>query len=186
MDSLIIFLFLGLIVAIFLRSLKNKAIRRAASYKLYTVRDELICLVAEGKLSENNRIFQYYYKRINYLLERAPNVGIDDAMNSFLFLQSDSTFEQSLAEAERRASEMFELVEKESEEVSELIANYYMASKGMILSHSSLVKMIYIISVKYALNSFIKNIVNRGTCEALKIVSFADREEQQFRHLIHN
>lgn len=186
MDILIIYLSLGLLVAAFIHYLKNKAVQKSASYKLYAVRDELICLVAENKISENNRIFQYYYDRVNLLLEQAPNIGIDDAMNSFLFLQSSSSFEQSFKEAEKRATEMLGLVENETEEVSEVIANYYMASKCMILAHSSLVRMIYIISVKYALNNFIKHLVNTGTCEALKIVSFADKEEHQFRHLIHN
>lgn len=184
MDTLIIFILIGFLVASFLYYLKNKVSRKSASYKLYAVRDELICLVAENKLSENGRIFQYYYKRINILLEQAPNVGLDDAMHSFLYLNSSSSFEKSLEEAERRASEMLKLVEKESEEVSELIANYYMASKCMILAHSNIVRMIYILSVKYALNNLIKNIVTKGTCQALKIVTFAEKEERQFRHIV--
>ena len=186
MDTLIIFLLIGLLFAIFIYYLKNKVIRKSASYKLYTFRDELICLVAENKLSENSRIFEYYYKRVNLLLEQAPNVGLDDAMHSFLYLQNSSSFEQSLAEAERRANEMLGLVENETEEVSELIANYYMASKYMILAHSSLVRMIYIFSVRYTLNNFLKKVVNKATCETLKAISFADKEERQFRHLVHN
>ena len=186
MEILLTFLSIGLLFLALFHYLKNKVLRKSASYKLYAVRDELICLVAENKLSENSRIFQYYYKRVNLLLEQAPNVGLDDAMHSFLYLQSDSSFEQSLEEAERRANEMLGLIENETEEVSDIIANYYMASKCMILSHSSLVRMIYIFSVKYALNNFIKNRVNQGTCQALKIISFAEKEERQFRHVIQN
>lgn len=185
MNTLIVFLVLGLLFAVILRYLKNGAIRKSASYKLYAVRDDLICLVAENKLAENNRIFQYYYNRINLLLESAPNVGLDDAMDGFLYLQNSKSFEQSLEEAQRRADEMLKLVENESEEVSAVISNYYSASKGMMLAHSSLVRILYIASVKYALPKLLKKLVPKDTCEALKTVYFADNEANQFRrHLI--
>lgn len=183
MNTLVIFLSLGLLIAALFHYLKNGAIRKSASYKLYSVRDDLICLVAEDKLSEDSRIFQYYYKRINILLERAPNVGLDDAMDAFLYLQHSKSFEQSLEEAGRRADEMFNLVENESDEVSEVIANYYTASKCMMLAHSSIIRILYIASVKYALTRFIKKVVSKEICEILKTVSFADKEANQFRHI---
>lgn len=182
MNTLVTFLSLGLLFAALFHYLKNGAIRKSASYMLYSVRDDLICLVAEDKLSEDSRIFQYYYKRINILLERAPNVGLDDAMDAFLYLQHSKSFEQSLDEATRRAEEMLTLVENESEEVSMVIANYYTASKCMMLAHSSIIRVLYIASVKYALTRMIKKIVSKEICEILKTVSFADKEANQFRH----
>lgn len=181
MNILIIFLSLGLLLAALFRHLKNGAIRKEASYKLYAVRDDLICLVAEDKLSENSRIFEYYYKRINLLLESAPNVGLDDAMNGFLFLQNSKSFDHSLKEAKRRADEMLSLVENESDEVSEVIASYYSASKFMMLAHSSIVRMIYIAFVKLPFKQLVKQIVPSSTYRIIKAVIFAENEANQFR-----
>ena len=62
MDSLIVFITLGTVLAIFFAYLRYKTQKKIALYKLYAVRDELICLVAEDKISEDSPIFQYYYK----------------------------------------------------------------------------------------------------------------------------
>jgi hypothetical protein len=186
MSTLIIFTSVGIALAFLFRTLKNKAIQKSACYKLYSVRDDLICLVAEGKLEENGRLFQYYYKRINRLLELAPDVGLDNAMEAFLFLQNSSGFEHSLKEANRRADEMLELAQKENEEVSEVIANYYLASKSVMLAHSSILRMLYICFVKKPVFSFFKNIIPKETYDVLKTVSFADEESHRFRHVIHH
>lgn len=182
--TFIVFGALGLLLAIVFHHLKSGAIRKEASYKLYSVRDDLICLVAEGKLEESNRIFEYYYKRINLLLEKAPNVGLDDAMNGFLYLQSSRDFEHSLKEAKRRAEEMLALVENEPPEVSEVISNYYSASKFMMLAHSSLVRMIYIALVKSPCKRFAKKIIPEQASRIIKAVNFADNEAHQFKDRI--
>ena len=88
MSTLLTFIVAGILFAFLFRKLRNNVIQKAACYKLYAVRDELVCLVAEDKLEASGRLFQYYYKRINRLLELAPDVGLDNAMDAFLFLQN--------------------------------------------------------------------------------------------------
>ena len=185
MSTAIVFILVGMGLAILFHHLKNISIRKAASYKLYAVRDELICLVAEGKLEEKGRIFQYYYKRINRLLELAPDVGLDNAIEAFLFLQNSKGFDQSLNEANRRADEMLELVQTEGKEVGDVIADYYAASKNMMLAHSSFLRLIYLLVVKYHLPKLIKNIMPTATREVIRTVKFASEEEERFRTVFH-
>lgn len=185
MSTLFIFIFAGIAFAFLFKKLKNNAIQKAACYQLYAVRDELICLVAEDKLEENGRLFQYYYKHINRLLELAPDVGLDNAMEAFLFLHNGKGFEHSLKEANRRADEMLDLAQSENEEVSEVIANYYSASKSVMLAHSSILRMLYIGFVKKPVSNSFKNIIPKETYAVLKTVNFADEESHRFRHVIH-
>jgi len=186
MSTLFIFISAGIVFAFLFRKLRNNAIQKAACYQLYSVRDELICLVAEDKLEENGRLFQYYYKRINRLLELAPDVGLDNAMEAFLFLQNSKGFEHSLEEANRRAGEMLNLAQNENEEVSEVIANYYSATKSVMLAHSSILRMLYIGFVKEPVSSSFKNMIPKETYAVLKTVSFADEESHRFRHVMHH
>jgi len=186
MSTSIVFIAIGLVFAFLFQHLKNGAIRKSASYKLYAVRDELICLVAEGKLEEKGRIFEYYYKRINMLLELAPNVGLDDSIEAFLYLKNSKNFEQSLKEANRRAEEMLGLVANESKEVSNVIAEFYAASKNMMLAHSSILRMAYLLIIKWHAPELIKNIIPNDTREVIRTVRFADREEARFRDAFHH
>ena len=87
MDIMYIALLVGLLVFIMLRKLRINTMRKAATYSLYRVKDDLVCLVAEGKMKEDSKIFKHYYNRINTLLKLAPNVGIDHAIESFLNLK---------------------------------------------------------------------------------------------------
>lgn len=184
---------IGALVGLFFRRLKNKAVQRNACYDLYAVRDELICLVAEGTLEESSRIFKYYYERINRLLALTPNMGIDNAMDAFLYLKTDKGFEHSLKEANRRADEMLSLAEKETENVSIVIANYYAASKNVMLAHSSLLRALFMVFVKSPLSNLLNKIIpklgvastlnpfNYGV--SLRVVNFADMEENRFRNI---
>ena len=185
MNILAVFIFVGLVFVFVFRRLRNSAIRKSASYQLYSVRDELICLVAEGRLDEKSRVFQYYYKRVNLFLDTAPNVGLDHAMESFLYLKNSKDFEASLSEAKKRADEMLGLVESEGAEVSQIVANYYSSSKNMMLAHSSILRMLYIVYVKSPLSKLIalKNVVPKGTYAILKTARFADDESHQFRNI---
>lgn len=186
MANVIIFILLGAVFALLFFHLRYKTLQKVALYNLYAVRDDLICFVAEGKLSENSALFQYYYKRANLLLALAPNVGFDDAIDAFLDLQNDKDFEYSLKEAVCRADEMLELVGNEPEEVGLVVANFYSTSKYIMLAHSSVLKMLYILYFKN--NSAIKpsQLVTKGTYAKLSAIRFADTEASRFRDVSHH
>ena len=143
----ITFALLGAGFAIFIHKLKSDVTRKASTYRMYAARDELVCLVAESKLEEENPIFEYYYSRANYLLKKAPSVGIDVAIDSLLKMDGDD-IERALEQARKSANEMYLLVEKESEEVSEAVSMYYEASRDMMLAHSSKIRLLYIFFFK--------------------------------------
>lgn len=183
MNIIYVALLFGLLVYLFIRKLRVNAQRKKATYSLYSVKDDLVCLVAEGKINENSRIFKYYYSRINTILKLAPNVGIDHAVESFLNVSS-----QSQAEAQRRlkfakktADEMVKLVEKEDPVVSDVIANYYSATRDMMLSHSSLLRLLYLIVTKNSWLSKLSQSVPIRFQTAIQTVDFANKEANIFK-----
>jgi hypothetical protein len=180
------FIILGIVAAFVLRHLKGKTDRKAASFKLYAVRDELVCLVAEKKLSAESEVFQYYYNSLNIVLKKAPNVGLDDAMDMFLRKNSSEEVETTLKAANLEAEKMLQLVKHESPEVSIVIADYYAALKYMILSHSSFLRFFYIVLLKYNLLSIfgkLKEYIPRYNRRVLKALDFVIDEEERFRHV---
>jgi hypothetical protein len=180
-----VFVFLGILVAVILRHMKGLVDRKSASFKLYAVRDDLIDLVAQNRLSEKSEVFSYYYRNLNIVLERAPNVGIDDAMDILLRKSRSSNTEKSLAEANRNAERMLQLVKNEDEAVSLVIADYYAALRAMILAHSSYLRFLYIVVLKYRLYDFfnvVKNHIPNNQSRILKTLNFVTNEEERFRH----
>lgn len=174
-----------LVVFLVFRHVKNQVNRDRAAYGLYAVRDELICLVAEEKLDEDSQIFQYYYSRINKLLAHAPKVGLDDALDAFLSLQSTNNFEKALKESDAKAQQMLDLVMKgkENEYLKEVIANYYAAAKCMMLTHSSLFKFIYVAHIKYPFLDFLRKVSSKKAVDLLRVVDHASQKEKRFRDL---
>lgn len=173
----------GVAVLVLFQCLKKRTARKVATFHLYSVRDDLICLVAEGKLEENSKIFQYYYKRINMILKHAPNVGLDDAMRAFITINRNSSFDKSLDKANKETKEMFKVVSegKETEEVRNVIANYYSAAKHMMLAHSSVSVMLYLLLIKSPVSKLTQKIASKSTNDLIKMVNFVEEEEHKFR-----
>lgn len=142
-----LFLCAGFCISIVFYNLHLKVKRRAASFRLYAVRDALILLVAKGKLSEESKVYQYYYERINKTLSYAPNVGLDDALQSFINVKKANNHELLLENIERNFKEMRHLVDAEGVEIRNVVSDYYTAQKGMILAHSDWVKLCYLLMV---------------------------------------
>lgn len=142
MKYLFIFIVAFLPFYFLLYLLKSQAKKRAATYSLYAARDKFVLLVAEGVIAESDPVFEYYYPRINAILAEAPNIGINHVINAMLKSKS-SDIEKAIGIARAKAKEVNSSKSMEDARVKEAVRCYLEASKFMILSHSSLLKLIY-------------------------------------------
>lgn len=170
------FIALGFLVAATLYIAKKAVIRKAACFKLYKVRDDLVCLVAENKLAEDSRIFQYYYKRSNAWLKSAPNIGLDDALEAILLTKKKATLENALQQARKEATEIANLKEMKDPEVNAVVVDYYNASREMILAHSSLSRLVYLALVRGIITPKFESYLPNPTKNALHVAKFASEE----------
>ncbi|EHH2475277.1 hypothetical protein H8F06_11740 [Vibrio fluvialis] len=175
-----LFSFLALTVLLFLYGLKRKAYQKQMMYKMYAVRDELVFLVAQDKIQENSRVFQYYYKRVNLLLQQAPNIGLDDMVNQLLSSRKNSKLD--LEQTKQEVEELLKLKELECEEVRAVVQDYYEVSKDMILAHSSYINLLFVIFVKGGLlKHYLKRFVPSNIKTTLQAVDFASREANNIK-----
>jgi hypothetical protein len=188
-DLLIAFSILVIIFAIFINTLRVKAYRKSVIFKMFAVRDELIALVAAEKLSQKGEVFQYYYKRINALLSAAPNVGVDDVLSAMLKAKSEnqeSEFENSMEVAKSEASTMLELIKDEDAEVGKVISSYYEVSRKLIVSHSSITRIVSIFIIRIAAlklagyTSRLRVFVPNDIKNQVKVLDFANYEADKF------
>jgi hypothetical protein len=185
MNILILFISLALVLTIFFWRLKISASRKKTVFQLYAVRDNLISLVAEEKLNEESPVFKYYYRRVSRLLTLVPNVGIDCFLKEFLHLQHDRSFNISLSNAHKSADKMMILVEEmNDEEISKVIADFYSSAKTLMLVHSSILKILYLVFKNIAWSG-VDRIVSKKQEQQLELVKFADNEAIRFGRLSH-
>lgn len=175
MKSIWIFLLIGLFGAIWLYVGKKRIQRKAACFALYKVRDDLICLVAEGKLDESSQVFQYYYKRINNLLVAAPHVGHDDVQLSLISQRNNKEFDKVLEQARREAESIRQLKEMRLEEVRQVVASHYKAVSQLMLAHSSLSRFLFLRLMHQRLLPLLEKTLP-ALWRELRIAKFADSE----------
>lgn len=175
-----LFSFLALAVLVFLHNLKRKAYQKQMVYKMYAIRDELVFLVAQEKIQENSRVFQYYYKRINILLQQAPSIGLDDMVSQLISSKKNSKVD--IQQTKQEVEELLTLKELECEEVRAAIQDYYEVSKNMILAHSSYIKLLFVIFVKGGLlKHYLKKFIPSNIKTTLQAVDFATKEVDNFK-----
>lgn len=151
-------------------------------FKMYAIRDKLVRMVAEEKLSENSKVFQYYYKRINALLSLAPNIGLDDLISKLLSEKNSDARKNSLEKGQLEADEITKLKEFECDDVRQLVSEYYMISRDLILAHSSLSRLVLITVLKSNfLTSLVKKTLPPNWLFTLKVVDFMDKESTNLK-----
>lgn len=151
--------------------------RRAACFALYKVRDDLVCLVAEGKLSEDSKVFQHYYQRANSFLSATPRVGFDHILETLIAQRKNHDFFKSIEVARRNVAEIQKLPEMQSEEVRQVIASYYSAAGQVMVAHSSLSRYLFLL----LMHDGVLPILDRWSprlSKAVRLAKFADEESQ--------
>lgn len=139
-----IFIAFGILFAVLLYAAKKRVQRQRACFDLYAVRDELVCLVAEGRLHEDSVVFRHFYQRINDYLVSSPNVGYDDLLVKLLSLRPDNDLDKSFVAARRSIAKVAASPEMGDPEVKRVVASYFDAVKRMTVAHSSLSRYLFI------------------------------------------
>ncbi|CAI06123.1 hypothetical protein ebA5 [Aromatoleum aromaticum EbN1] len=160
--------------------LHMRTMRMKACFNLFRVRDRFVLLVAKDILPEDSRVFVHYYGRINKLLCDAPKVGIDDMLATIFRHVPNGEFDQALERARSQSQKMLADPLMQNDEVRAAVADYYRAIRAMLLSHSSILKVIYLLSHRFATSlhsGWIGGEVSRG----LKAADYADEEAALFK-----
>lgn len=161
-----------------------RTLRLRACYGLYRVRDAFVLLVARGVLQEDSRVFQHYYGRISQLLDDAPNVGIDDMLETIFRRGAPADFDKTLARAANQAKKMASDPAMNEPAVRQAVADYYVAIRAVILSHSSVLKLAYVVSrhlLGQAIVTRARAIVPGQISRGLSAVEYAETEASEFR-----
>jgi hypothetical protein len=137
------FISVAFLVAVLLFSAKKKVQRERACFALYAVRDEFVCLVAEGKLSEDSPVFRHFYGRINSYLSRVPNVGYDDLLQTLLRIKPSADLDSAMAVARKRIDTVKQSDDMQRPEVKRAVAQYFDAVARLMASHSSFSRTIF-------------------------------------------
>ena len=115
--------------------------------RVYKVRNNFIELVGDEKLAEQSPIFVYYYNRINDLLSHSPNIfGLEDVLEHILNTDSKD-YAIGTREAEKTFNELMNLPEMQDDDVRQAVKDYYMSIVGLILAHSSVLKVLNCIAI---------------------------------------
>ncbi len=89
---------------------------KAARYPLFEVRDQLVMLVAQGRVSEDDPTFQFLYQNVSHLIPHVKPLtlaAIVEALNtSTLRLENHSAQEEELATILKADSELLKVSEQ--------------------------------------------------------------------------
>jgi hypothetical protein len=151
--------------------------RENASFKMYKVRDEFVYLVASDVMTETDPVFSYYYKRINSILAMAPNIGIDDVLHAIFNNASD--IDRAIEKTRKEVEKIMSSPSAQNEDVKRAMESYYICIKQMMLSHSSILRIIFILAKRFnpfklALERLLPK--NNSISEACKVMEYAERE----------
>jgi hypothetical protein len=180
MDLFIIHVVIFLFFVIYFFNKNIETTRLKSLYNLYDIRDRLIYLVASDITDEKNKLFSYYYTRINHILKLTPNVGLDDLLDQLT--RNSTSIESSIRKAKKELNEVLSDHLMENNEVKQIVEDYYNGVRTLVLSHSSLFKMGYILSKQFSLFyksiSFIFDKFSFGHVykAAYKVTNFAEKE----------
>lgn len=170
-----------LVVAAYFMQLKT--VRLRARFNLYRVRDRLVLLVADDILEETSRVFTYYYKRVNNLLSDEHPLGMDDVLHVMFQNRKNGDFERALADSMKEAAKIAADPDAQNDKVRSVIADFYNGVGLLIISHSSILRLIYKLSqfaVGAALEKVLARIVPQQIRHGMAAVSYAEKEAMLF------
>lgn len=169
------------IVVAYLLQLRN--VRLRARFDLYRVRDRFVLLVADDILDETSMVFTYFYKRVNRLLADDKPLGLDGVLFVLFKNRKNGDFERALANTFREAEKIAAAPDAQSEAVRAVIADFYTAVRGIIISHSSILRLIYRLS-QFAVGIAIEKVLLRIAPEQIQrgiaAIDYTEKEAHQF------
>jgi len=120
-----------------------KAEVESCRYAMYAVRDQLILLVATGKLSEDSVLFQHYYKRSNDILRLTEKMHLEGLYQALISTQLS---EGRVAEHRERLRKVHDILNKADPEVKEVVQSYYSAIIELMMVNSNLFSFVKVVT----------------------------------------
>lgn len=127
-------------------SLILRSSRLRAKFKLYEIRDKLILLVAQEKLSEDNPIFVHFYHRVNSIIGDIPFIGLDDVLHAVLTFNGSKDYKNAIKKTEAKLERLLKDPSLENAEVRAVVRDYLSAVEYTIIVHSSWMRVFYLAS----------------------------------------
>lgn len=137
-----------------------RAARLRARLRLYEVRDKLILLVAQDRMTEDQPVFKHLYGRVNQLLQSTPHVGVDDILQVVLSQRRDEDFDHALAQARARLARLSKDPVMNDDAVRTVVREYFAAVEYSILTHSSWMRAFFLLS-RYLTQQLAESLLNR-------------------------
>ena len=117
------------------RSLFSAADAQIQKYKLFQIRDKLIRLVAEEKLSEDDPVFAFFYRAIDFLIRHTDLVNLKSVVDALREAQERGLDPAAAQEVERINKQL----EHEDPEVREVVSEFYATvMQILVMSRASL------------------------------------------------
>jgi hypothetical protein len=107
-------------------------------YKLFRVRDNLVRLVAEGQLREDDFVFEFFYRAVDFLIKHTDHLNLKSVV-------------QVLREAQKRgidpaAAQALERINnklpQEPPEVREVVSDFYATMAQVLMENSFVIRFI--------------------------------------------
>jgi hypothetical protein len=112
---------------------------KAQRYNLYRVRDNLVYLVATGKLSESDLIFQTFYKAANYYSSSVDKITLSRLVNRIIEARA-----QGLDPSENKKMEVIRAaLEHQDKEVVDVVRDFYESMMAILIQNSPFLKIVF-------------------------------------------
>lgn len=125
-----------LVVLTVSRVITDRRLRRdwakVQKYKLYKVRDDLIMLVAKGKLSEDDFIFKKFYPTISFFIRKTHKI----TLANFVTVVGDMEHKGQDLAAKEMVVRIHKELESKDDEVSAAVFQFYHAVSEILVENS--------------------------------------------------
>lgn len=121
------------------RATFNKADAQIQKYRLYEIRDKLIWLVAEDKLSEESSVFQFFYRSVDFLIRHTDQLNLKSVVGALREAENRGLSPSTQNEEFER---MQNWLERARPEVRDVVARFYETMIHILVENSVAVRLV--------------------------------------------
>lgn len=167
-DILFILALTGIAVLPFIRMAWKSEVE-TCRFRMFSVRDRLVLLVAQEKLDREGILFGHYYKMSNDVLRLTEKMHFEGL---FQALMEGKLSQAKIKEYNALMKQLNQLLKKADTEVRDVITDYYSVLREMTLVNSNLFSMVYVLS-QYAFQDAMRD----------SLVKWAEKHDPKVAHV---
>lgn len=138
-------------------------------FKLYALRDDLVYLVASGKLAENGHLFQLFYGALTSSIEEIHRVTVSNLINA--------SIEAKNALQKEGFDKFVHEVEHASPEVREFVNKMFFVMRGIMVANSPL--LVFLLRSRSNFGKFAirlkRQLLTKDACETYDAYRYFER-----------